>query len=352
MMSNSDNGSGRNGFTPYNARRLAYARRRPAEHLGGAGIAPQTQEKAYMASGITSTLKRGPSNYVVNPGDLCVVGLDTPHQRGEHPLWDKRAFLAADESMVTSILAHGVKKAIFVRVNGDVLEVIDGRRRVINAREANRRIKEDGSDRPFIEVPVVVQKGTDAHLFGLARLLNRGNLEEDAVTTADAAQRLIDMGKTKEEVAAYLHVGVPMLEIYLSLLDLDPKIQKAIESGEISATAASKLSKLSRDEQIVAFDSMRAAGTLSVAAANSVRAAKVAEKKGSAREVSQAPKKSIVRRLVERAESGDLEVDLSEDFLLGIKWAIGLADTKKIKGLSAAVRAVAPKKREKTGTAE
>lgn len=340
----------------FHQRRVAYARRHPAEPEPRSPYYSR-KDPFHMATGITKDLKRA-SAYYADPGNLCIVGLDTPHKKGEHPLWDKRAFLPADDSMVASILAHGVKKPVFVRINGDVLEVVDGRRRIINARAANAKIREmneeAGTERPFIEVPVILQKGTEAHLFGLARLLNRGQLEEDPLTTAEAAQKLIDQGQTEEQVATYLQIGAPMLKIYLSLLDLHPTVRKAVEDQRISMTAASKLAPLAREEQVEAFEKLLAegGGEVTVKAAAAVRAQKTAEKQGK-EGGTVAPPKKVIRKVVEKLEAGEIETsDISDDFLLGAKWAAGMIDTKRVKGLSAVVRKATEKKAKKSADAE
>ena len=70
----------------------------------------------------------------VDPDHLCVVGIDTKHKEGEHPLWDERIHRKLHEPFIANLMAVGVLEPILVRKNGETLEVIDGRQRVLSAR--------------------------------------------------------------------------------------------------------------------------------------------------------------------------------------------------------------------------
>ena len=67
-----------------------------------------------------------------------------------------------EEDVVQGMMEYGVQEAIKVVKNGETLEVVDGRQRTINAREANRRLKERGL--PTITVKVFIVRGEDHRL--------------------------------------------------------------------------------------------------------------------------------------------------------------------------------------------
>jgi ParB family chromosome partitioning protein len=81
--------------------------------------------------------------FAVDPDNLIIIGLDTD-DGPEHPLYDERVKLPLDESTVLNIMAIGVKEPVLVRKTDGNPEVVDGRRRTMHAREANRRLRELG----------------------------------------------------------------------------------------------------------------------------------------------------------------------------------------------------------------
>ncbi len=278
---------------------------------------------------------RGETLLMLPPVDLVVIGVDTPHQRGQHVLWDMRAFLPLEEALVESIREHGVQKPVFVRQGEEGRwEVVDGRRRVMHAREANRRRLSDGE--PPVEVRCLPKRGSEAHLYGVSRLANRGHLEEDPLQTALAAARLVEQGHSRSVVAAYLTCSTSMLAIYLGLLQLHPTIQADVSAGVVSLTAAAKLASLPQDKQLAAYESMKAGGKLTVADA---AAARNKQRGAAARAplsiVEAPPSRRAIRRMLERPDPG--LAHLGQDFWLGVQWVMGLQPTSRIKGMAAAI---------------
>ena len=277
---------------------------------------------------------RGETLLMLRPEDLIVVGVDTAHQQGQHVLWDARAFLPLEEALVESIREHGVQKPVFVRQAEDGWEVVDGRRRVMHAREANRRRAADGE--PLVEVRCLPKRGSEAHLYGVSRLANRGHLEEDPLQTALAAARLVEQGHSRTAVAAYLTCSTSMLAIYLGLLQLHPTIQADVSGGVVSLTAAAKLASLPQDQQLAAYEQMKSGGKLTVADA---AAARNAQRGAGARSplalVEAPPSRRAIRRLLERPDAALSH--LGHDFWLGVSWVMGLVPTSRIKGMAASI---------------
>lgn len=268
--------------------------------------------------------------FMVDPWALTVIGLDTD-DKADHPLYDKRVKLPPDTGTVANIKFHGVHTPITVRKNGDYIEVVAGRRRVINAREANVELKTEGKEE--VRVPCVLAKGEDADLLGILISENEHRREDTPMARARKLKKLLAMGRTEEEASIVFGVTKQAVKNWVKLLDLTSKVQKAVDNGKLSASAAIELHSLSHEEQEAKLDEAIAAAA---ATGGRVTGRDIKERTSTGEGGSMAPKKRTIRRVLD-LEEDDL-VDISEEFLLGVRWAIGDMPTTKIKGLSAIVR--------------
>jgi ParB family chromosome partitioning protein len=171
----------------------------------------------------------------------------------KHPLYDERVEKPLTEKFIVGIMKFGVKKPVEVRKNGktpegrDIVEVVDGRRRLRGAREANKRLVAQGSEP--ITIQVIIVKGDDADMDARMVLGNENRENDDLIIKARKAKRLIDLhgieytsllfGKEEKEI-----------EGWLDLLNLAPDIQKKIQNGDINENAAYELISLPRAEQL------------------------------------------------------------------------------------------------------
>ncbi|AKF03383.1 ParB/RepB/Spo0J family partition protein [Sandaracinus amylolyticus] len=270
------------------------------------------------------------------PEEVVVIGVDTAHKKGEHTLFDERVFLPLDDDMLHSIEMYGVLKPIFVRRAGAVFEVVDGRRRVLHAREVNRAQRERGGGDPRT-VRAITEDGDDAHLFGLSRLANRGAKPEHPIQTAEAARELHASGKSLSEIAGYLNVGVPMVRNYLSLLELHSQVREAVADEAVTMTAALKLVVLPAELQVAALEELLRSENRTVAAALAVRN-RLCTTESDGRSVREPPPP---RRVVQRFLSNPSAFGLghvSEDFWLGVRWCHGFVPSSRIRGMANAVR--------------
>lgn len=283
-----------------------------------------------MGKQAKTSAKRG-SLYTFDPNDLLIVGLDTGHTK-THPLWDERAFMPLDEALVLNIQTYGVIEPISICRDGEQVLVVDGRRRVLHAREAADRQEKAGE--VAVRVPAVIKKGSEGRLLGISRAANALRQDDSPMANAHNAQRMIDFGEDEEAVAITYGVGIQTVRNWLKLLDLDASVQKAVEKGEIGATSAARLSGLSRDEQKSTLTEMRGNGKLSTAAVT----ATVRAKKTKSERVA-APGKVVLRHFVEWCDETETE-EFSEDFVNGIRFATGTMNARQVKGLVAALREV------------
>ena len=173
--------------------------------------------------------------YKVAPENLIIVGIDTD-DRG-HALYDERVDMPLDEGLVLNIMAYGVLNPVIVRKNSAGLpEVVDGRQRVRAAREANERLTASG--RTTIKIPVVLKGGEGRDMAAVMVSLNECRQQDALIVRAQKAQRMIDMGRTEEEVAVMFGVGLQTIKDNLGLLGLEPELLSAVKSRKISASKA------------------------------------------------------------------------------------------------------------------
>ena len=251
-----------------------------------------------------------------DPDKLVIVGLDTKAD-DSHPLHDSDRTGEVDESLVRNVMVHGVKVPILVRLVGargavmgsGVVEVVDGRQRVMAAREANKRLRREGSEP--IRVPGLPQKGDDAELLGVMVLTNENRKDDTPLAKAKKAQRLRAAGRSDAEIGVLMGVTSKCVANWTALLSCDGKVQEAVEVGTVPADVAVKLSSMPREEQRETLTEMVAAGATRGRAADS--AIKDRKKNGSKsnghsntkdEDRIALPGKRELRRLLEALEPG------------------------------------------------
>lgn len=215
--------------------------------------------------------------YRMSPEELVIQGLDTKAGK-DHPLYDLTSRHQIDEALLADIMANGVRDAVKVRKDGDKAELIDGRRRVIHAREANKRLAKRGQDPILIPVHVVkVASDKDATLLMMSS--NSFSLAEDPVDRAEKAAKAIARGATEEEVGLALGVDAPAVKNILRLCDCSEKVKQAVREGVIPTTSAIKMSELVRSEQDELLEALRSQGDrITVKQTGAAVAEKIAEK--------------------------------------------------------------------------
>lgn len=262
--------------------------------------------------------------FSMDPDKLVIIGVDTD-DGPEHPLWDTRAFLPIEESLVLNIMCYGIIEPVTAVKDGDRAVVVDGRRRVLHAREAKKRQEKAGE--VSVMVPLMVKRGSDGRLFGISRSANEHRASDDLLTRAENAQRMIDLGESEETVAVTFGIKPQTVRIWLSLLDLDNTVKIAVKNGELSASAAAKLAKLPRAEQKTTLVELREQGKVTT----KKTAARVRAKRTNGESIT-APGKKVLKKLI----AGEFE--LEDDFIAGMRFAIGDLNPAQVKGLKAALR--------------
>lgn len=177
-----------------------------------------------------------------------------PNQRH----YDPRVHYPPVERDVTWMTDHGVQIPVVVEkdVERDLIVVVDGRQRVINLREANRRLAADGKDTHLI--PVVVKKGSPTFLFEVEVVTNEHRQGDNPVVQAFKMKQYLSMERkdakegelnTVDDAAALWGVTDRTVRNRLYLLDLCEEVQQAVIEGSITVSRAISLRGLPKAEQ-------------------------------------------------------------------------------------------------------
>lgn len=283
--------------------------------------------------------------YWCDPNELILIGRDTPDGQ-EHPLWDTRSFLDLEEEFVVNILRYGVLVSVTARSLDGQLQVVDGRRRVLHAREAlARQVQQGTPETELLRVPVrIVRGGDEAHLISMARLANSFRREETILEKAHHAQRMLGFGRTEHDVAVNYGVDETTVHSWLSLLEANQSLRKAVIDGQVAPSAAYRLARLPNADQPAAVAELVSSGRTSIREARRV----TAKTRGHGDTVG-APRRTLrgIRELLRADEGGD-------DFQRGVAAALDLVLGTETAALDERIRhwTEAVKQRPKTKTKE
>lgn len=206
----------------------------------------------------------------VLPEKLVIVGIDCEDDEMPDLADPDRVRLALDPAMVANIAEHGVREPVKIRKfhGDDRVFVVAGRRRVLCAREANRRLKDDCK----ILVPCVPEDKTFDPLTALV-IENEFRRDDTPLARARKAQRMRARGATDAQIRTVFGISQSGLKGWWSLLESSPAVQKAVEAGKISASVGADLGKLAPAKQADALRRAIEAGKGS-AAKEAVRASR------------------------------------------------------------------------------
>lgn len=267
------------------------------------------------------------SIYMVPPEDVIIIGVDTK-DGPEHPLYDERIHWKLKEPTILDIMGRGVKEPIVVKKDGDKAIVTDGRRRVLHAREANKRLKKKG--REVLCVPVMPpENGSDSELLGLMVSLNEHREEDSVFNRARKIKKYLDYGHDEADAARTFNISVATVHNYLGILSLDKTVQKAVAKGNVSASAALELADLPQEEQRAALDKL-VNGANGKATAKEARAEANKRNKNGTTKVLLPPRR-LLGKLVDARDGWDPEID--PGFMAGVMFCTGRLKADEIDGL-------------------
>jgi ParB family chromosome partitioning protein len=177
-----------------------------------------------------------------DPEDLTLV-VDE-----KSPLWDDRALTPAQERLVKSIMHFGVLKAILIRKNPETgkVEVVDGRKRTLGCREANRRLRAKGEEPK--EIWGTVQRGDADTLMGVMIAANIHE-PETFMNRARKMESYLGRGMSEEQTGVTFGCSVAVVRSTMAILGATAAVRQAVGREQISVTEAGHLAKMEPEEQ-------------------------------------------------------------------------------------------------------
>jgi ParB family transcriptional regulator, chromosome partitioning protein len=158
-------------------------------------------------------------------------------------IYDERIKLPLNEALVLNVIQYGVLEPILVRKNAETGEVecVDGRQRVKAAREANKRLKKQGSE--LIKIPALFKRGEPHTLMG-AMISSFIREDDTAEGKAKKLARYLDLGRSNEEAAVTFGMSVATVKNLLALNDAPKNVRAAVQSGKITVSQGYKMARL------------------------------------------------------------------------------------------------------------
>lgn len=274
-----------------------------------------------------ATVARNVWNF--DPNDLVIIGKDTDDGK-DHNLYDPRIKLPLSEAMVLSIMAQGVLENVTVASIDGKPVVVDGRRRVLHAREALARLRKDDKE-AALRVPATFRKDSDAGLFATMIIANSHRLNDHPVVEARKAEIMQQRhNASDDEIAKAFGWTTQTLRNRRKLLTLPEKVLRKVQSGEISVTAATELAKMDPEDATAAAEEMAEESGGSTHGQG--RRARAAANPDAEPVIGKRQIKGIL-------ESEEAE-NLSDDTRRVLQWIVGEIKPVAIKGLSACIKAV------------
>jgi ParB family chromosome partitioning protein len=232
---------------------------------------------------------------------------------------DSRTHLPISEAFVRNIMKNGVIKPVVIAKEGDSAVVDDGKQRVRHARLANLRLREAGA-RPVL-VPCVYRRGDEVMRLSVRISANEFARPDEVLDKARLVAHSLSLGGTEEGCAIDFGVDVATVRNWLKLLEAAPEVTQAVADGRISASAATELAALPRDEQGRTLTSLEAAGGKVTA-----KRARVAARKKPDRPAKRMRSRSEVERVMERRTS----VLMAMDGYKALCWVMGWDDLPEL----------------------
>lgn len=169
--------------------------------------------------------------FLIPPEELVIEGVDTPKDKS-NPLDDSiRNSAPVDISLAESLVEFGQQVPIVVTKadDGRVL-VVAGKRRTRAARWANLNLLRKGQQ-PLEMECVYRRRGDDSDLTATLVIENEGRKDDDHMTKAEKAARLLGQGMSTARIAKAFGQSETQVRIWLRMAKLHPQLKEALRYG-------------------------------------------------------------------------------------------------------------------------
>jgi hypothetical protein len=199
-----------------------------------AGKNSQAQFKETWGASSTTTIG------AVSPESILIVGHDIPLDDTNQDCWDEARLIWSlanpidPQHVITRLDLGGKIPAVDVIKRDGKILAVDGRRRIIAARAANRLILAGGgSPDELIEIQIIpLNKGADVEV--CVRGPNAGRLDDPPYVSAKNAARLRARGKDNAQIAQIMVVTPISVTNWFFYLDVDPAIRAMVEDPNLN----------------------------------------------------------------------------------------------------------------------
>lgn len=298
------------------------------------------------------------------PNEFYIVGIDG-NEGESHPLYDERARLPCQDSLVRSLIAYGNRVPVIVRQIDNRLEVVDGRQRVKAGRMANARLV--ANHEPAIKLQYILDtdaKIDDTLAQGVSNLTNSIRFADDPVTESSKTIRYLArlLGKPEEdslfvaenarpehhEIAATIFgVSAQTIVNRIQFSLLDPSVILLVKGGKLKYTTALQLAELpTKQQHVKALEFIQDGATIADARA-SVKAAKTGTKVD--KKESATLGAVLLRQVVKLAHADGKTCRLSEAHLTALQVVCGQLTVDKLPGLEELITRVEAGERPDSG---
>lgn len=143
------------------------------------------------------------------------------------------------ENTVLNIKMIGVQHPVICARHEDSLYAVDGRRRIRHLIEANKRLKKEGDEPKLLPIIIRALKPELGNLIGVS--LNEHRQDHSMLAKIRKASTMLATGYTPEQISNSFGVSPQQVENWTKVTEKCAAVQKAVEDGIISPTAASKI---------------------------------------------------------------------------------------------------------------
>jgi ParB family chromosome partitioning protein len=205
---------------------------------------PHVERHTGLGRGLGALIPQG------NPPGTATVEIPISRIRGNPYQPRQHVEQQSLESLASSIAMHGVLQPVIVT------EVLDGYRLVAGERRV-RAAQMAGLD----HVPAIVRQMTERDQLAVALVENVQRADLNAMEEAHAYRQLADdFGFTQDDIAARVGRARSTVANTLRLLELEPSVQQALGSGDITEGHARALAGATPAAQRQLVDSVVARG--------------------------------------------------------------------------------------------
>lgn len=176
--------------------------------------------------------------------------------------WDARMTLKLDPDFVKRLADEGIRSPLDVTETAGGFVINAGRTRARAIPEANK-LRAKAGLAPLI-VPLLVTETDEIQAMHVAVSENEGRRDSPPTIKARTMMRMLDAGIEEQDVCKSFRMSGPTLHSYLALLDLPEKVQKLVDAGDITRTAAMNLIHLDAAKVEAAAEKVAAAAALGV----------------------------------------------------------------------------------------